>query len=64
MGNVIRQTADVIYEVLSARVLMLNPNEQDWKKISKDFEEKWYMPHCIGAIDGKHMVLQVFEQVA
>ena len=26
----------------------------DWKNIAKDFYEIWNLPHCIGAIDGKH----------
>ena len=27
----------------------------DWKNIAKDFFEIWNLPHCIGAIDGKHV---------
>lgn len=30
----------------------------EWKKITKVFEERWNFPHCCGAIDGKHVVLQ------
>lgn len=26
--------------------------------ISKQFEEKWNFPHCLGALDGKHVVLE------
>lgn len=33
--------------------------EADWKKIATDFEQKWNFPHCIGAIDGKHVVMNV-----
>ena len=28
---------------------------EEWLNISRDFESKWNMPHCIGAIDGKHI---------
>lgn len=34
------------------------PDEALWKKIIKDFLETWNMPHCLGAIDGKHIVIQ------
>jgi len=26
--------------------------------VAKDFNDKWNFPHCLGAIDGKHVVLQ------
>lgn len=29
-----------------------------WKEISREFETLWNFPHCIGALDGKHVVLQ------
>jgi hypothetical protein len=30
----------------------------DWLVVSKEFEEKWNYPSCIGAIDGKHIAIQ------
>jgi len=30
----------------------------EWLKISADYEEKWNFPHCLGALDGKHILLQ------
>lgn len=30
----------------------------DWIEMSTDYEDKWNFPLCIGALDGKHIVLQ------
>ena len=32
--------------------------EEDWMKISNEFEKQWNFPHCIGALDGKHVLFQ------
>ena len=29
--------------------------EEEWKCIAKDFDDKWNFPHCLGAVDGKHI---------
>lgn len=36
-------------------ILELPKTEDAWKKIAEDFESRWNFPHCIGAIDGKHV---------
>ena len=29
--------------------------EKDWISIAEGFERKWQFPHCLGAVDGKHV---------
>ncbi|KAK5648148.1 hypothetical protein RI129_003040 [Pyrocoelia pectoralis] len=57
VSNIIRETTKIIWDILAPEVFM-KTTCKEWKKISKDFENKWNFPHCIGAIDGKHVVIQ------
>lgn len=31
---------------------------EEWLEIAKEFEQIWNFPHCLGSLDGKHVVLQ------
>jgi hypothetical protein len=46
----------------SACLLFLYPqvpkSPQDWMTIARGYESRWNFPHCVGALDGKHVVLQ------
>lgn len=59
ISNIIRTTAEAVYDALSPKVLLINPTQEDWLKVAKGFEQKWNMYNCCGAIDGRHMVMQV-----
>ena len=38
---------------------MQTPTEpRDWKLVAKQFEEKWNFPHCIGAVDGRRVMIR------
>lgn len=58
VSGIIQDTCEAIWEVLQGRVLF-QPSQQGWKEIAGEFLEKWNFPHCIGAIDGKHVMIQV-----
>ncbi|XP_064475737.1 uncharacterized protein LOC135389632 [Ornithodoros turicata] len=34
---------------------MKPPSPTEWAEISKGFAERWQLPNCIGAVDGKHV---------
>ena len=32
--------------------------QEEWRKIAYDYEQQWNFNHCIGSLDGKHIVIQ------
>ena len=58
VSKIVRETCEAIWKVLSPIYLLPPSTEQEWKQISNDFEEIWNLPHCIGAIDGKHIAIE------
>ena len=58
ISRVIRETTAAIWDVLSPIYVKCPESEVEWKNIAKDFNRKWNFPHCLGAIDGKHIVMQ------
>ena len=37
---------------------MLPPTRQDWERIEQQFATRWNFPNCVGALDGKHVIVQ------
>ena len=54
---IVKQTCNVIWEVLSPTYLP-EPNKNHWRQIASGFWNRWNYPNCIGALDGKHVILQ------
>ncbi|XP_018376011.1 PREDICTED: putative nuclease HARBI1 [Trachymyrmex cornetzi] len=57
VSKIIRDTCRIIWEKLSPKYLPRSTTE-DFIRYAQDFQDKWNMPNCIGAIDGKHIVIQ------
>ena len=55
--QIILDVCTAIWDVL-AQVYMPVPSEDKWKSIADEFYERWNFPNCIGAIDGKHVMIQ------
>ena len=56
--NIISETSKAIYECLKEEYLKAPSKKEEWLSISKDFEDIWNLPYCLGAMDGKHVRLQ------
>ena len=59
VGRVIRETCQVLWLVLTEKGFLAVPKTTNaWLSIADEFEKRWNFPHCLGAIDGKHIVIQ------
>ncbi|XP_077280401.1 uncharacterized protein LOC143907456 [Temnothorax americanus] len=57
VSKIVSETCEVIWDTLKDMVFV-KPTEDNWRRIADEFQDKWNFPNCIGAIDGKHIVLQ------
>ena len=55
--HIIRETCCGIWNALSDTYLRGPESKEDWRKIANDFESQWNFPHCLGALDGKHVAM-------
>ena len=53
----VRDVCQALWSTLQPEVMPI-PTEETWIQSANAFATKWNFPHCIGAIDGKHMVIQ------
>ena len=54
ISRLVPEVCDAICQVLGTS-LKAPTHTQEWLEIARGFEEKWQFPHCLGAIDGKHI---------
>ncbi|XP_030749395.1 protein ALP1-like [Sitophilus oryzae] len=53
--KIIHETCRAIWNVLSPEYLKSPSTAAEWLNISHKFTERWNFPHCVGALDGKHI---------
>ncbi|XP_068224325.1 putative nuclease HARBI1 [Palaemon carinicauda] len=58
LSAIIPETCKQIYEVLREDYLKTPSTPEEWKNVSNDFWRMWNFPNCLGAIDGKHIVIR------
>ncbi|KAJ4939522.1 hypothetical protein JOQ06_028970, partial [Pogonophryne albipinna] len=54
---IVREVAGAIWTALVEETMPV-PQTEDWRAIAAEFQERWNFPNCVGAIDGKHVVIQ------
>ena len=56
--QIIKETTEAIYSSLKDEYLTIPCSQNEWQKIAEDFENLLNFPHCIGALDGKHIRIE------
>ena len=57
VGRIINETCEVLWKTLIERGVLKQPcTQEEWRTIASEFETYWNFPHCLGALDGKHVV--------
>lgn len=55
--SIVIQVCEAIIKNLMS-LTMPQPTTDQWKKIAEEFWDIWNFPNCIGALDGKHVIIQ------
>ena len=56
--GIVRDVCAAIWEALSSEYVRMPSNEREWVSVSNQYHQMWNFSNCLGAIDGKHIVIQ------
>ena len=54
--KIVPETCHALWMQLGPEVMAL-PSPEQWRQLALDFQEDWEFPNCVGAIDGKHVMV-------
>lgn len=58
ISYIVTEVCEAIEKNLGPKYLKFPTTHEEWVHIASQFEKRWNFPNCIGAIDGKHIVMQ------
>jgi len=57
VSKIVDEVSTAIWDTMQPLYLP-QPTTEKWELIARRFEEQWQFPHCIGAFDGKHIMIK------
>lgn len=57
ISTIIPAVCQAIYQVLQPTYIRLPATTEEWRKVATDFHKRWNFPMCIGAIDGRRILI-------
>ncbi|CAG5035770.1 unnamed protein product [Parnassius apollo] len=57
LGRIVPETCYAILEALK-EYHKFPQSKEDWIEIANGFGTRWNFPHCVGAVDGKHIAIK------
>ena len=58
VSRIVSETSEAIIQVLLQYYMSPPETKEQWKNIAQEFGDIWQFPHVVGAIDGKHVVIE------
>ena len=58
VSRIVSETSEAIIQVLLQYYMSPPETKDQWKNIAQEFGDIWQFPHVVGAIDGKHVVIE------
>ncbi|XP_068735594.1 uncharacterized protein [Montipora capricornis] len=58
ISYIIKHVCDAIVKHMGPHFLKVPSPPEEWLAVANKFKQKWQYPNCIGAIDGKHIIMQ------
>ncbi|KAK5648773.1 hypothetical protein RI129_003665 [Pyrocoelia pectoralis] len=56
--KIVHETCQAIWDTLSSTYLKSPSTKEEWLRVASGFNQRWNFPHCVGALDGKHINIQ------
>ena len=53
----VREVCEVIVAVYAEEVIPTPTTPEAWRTVTEGLRDSWQIPHCIGALDGKHVAI-------
>lgn len=57
VSNIVNEESIAVWNTMQP-LYMPQPTMKIWKSIAKIFEHIWQFPHCVSALDGKHILIK------
>ena len=55
ISYIVLEVVETIYRKMGPEYLRLPSTKDEWSSIEQVFRGRWNFPHCVGALDGKHV---------
>ncbi|KAL8602270.1 hypothetical protein ACOMHN_022783 [Nucella lapillus] len=58
VSRIVSEVCKILWDRLAPIHLAFPESADYWRLIASNFASKWNFPHCLGALDGKHVVMR------
>lgn len=58
LSKIIPETCAALYTALKDEYLKIPTSSEEWLLVAQEFGLRWNFPNCVGAIDGKHILIK------